>query len=363
MGTATPTIFYGICGEGLGHYSRAAFLVPRLLDAGYCVELFTSGRVAGLCGERFRESRVHRIQGLRMRYRANTLDVPGTILSYASMAAWWPRALLTVTKRARLCRPVAAISDYEPVVAWAASALRIPLIALDHQQVATECEVESASSDALPGLLLRLSNRMTYVRPKLRVMTSFFPAQLRERSGRRRTDRTVIGPILRPEVVQRCPTSGGHIVVYQTSRTLEWLDRILSALPGEKRVYGVGRKQSGQPERAFDEDAFLDDLASCRFAVVNGGHTTISEVLYFGKPVLCFPVRGQAEQEINAYHVAKMGFGRDYRIERGEVPDFRGFLRQEKTIRQAIARDGERCGNDDLMRVVLSRLTLWSRPR
>ncbi len=359
----TPTVFYGICGEGLGHFSRAAFLVPCLLDAGYSVELFTSGRVAGLCDERFRGCRVHHIQGLRMRYRDNTLDVPGTILRYAGMVAWWPRASRYVAKRVGLCRPVAVISDYEPVVAWVASAFRIPLIAFDHQQVATECEVESASPDGLSGLLLRLSNRMTYLRPTLRIITSFFQARLRERPRRRRTGRTIIGPVLRPEVVRRCPTRGSHVVVYQTSRTLEWLDRILNALPGEKRVYGVGRKQNGWSERTFGEDAFLDDLASCRFALVNGGHTTISEALHFGKPVLCFPVKGQAEQEINAHHVAKMDFGKDYRPQKGEVPDFRGFLRQEEVIRQTIARRKERCGNDDLLRIVLSRLARWSRTR
>jgi len=359
----TPTVFYGICGEGLGHFSRAAFLVPQLVDAGYSVELFTSGRVAGLCEERFHGCRLHHIQGLHMRYRDNALDAPGTILSYASMVAWWPRALLCVTKRARLCRPVAAISDYEPVVAWAASALRIPLITLDHQQVATECETESASSNGLSFLLLRLSNRMTYPRPKLRIITSFFHAPLREQPQRRRTERAIVGPVLRPEVIRRYPTRGSHVVVYQTSRSLGWLDRILSAFPGEKRVYGVGRKQSRQPERTFSEDAFLDDLASCRFALVNGGHTTITEALYFGKPVLCFPVRGQAEQEINAHYVAKMGFGKDYRAGKGEVPDFGDFLRQEETILQAIARGKERCGNDDLMRIVLSRLTRWSHTR
>ena len=359
----TPTVFYGICGEGLGHFSRAAFLVPRLLDAGYSVELFTSGRVASLCDERFRGCRLHHIHGLRMRYRDNALDVPRTILSYTSMAAWWPHALLCVTKRARVCRPVAAISDYEPVVAWVASALRIPLITLDHQQVATECEVEAASSNGLSSLLLRLSNRMTYLRPKLQIITSFFHAPLRERPQRQRTERMIIGPVLRPEVVRRCPTCGSHVVVYQTSHSLGWLDRILSALPGEKRVYGVGRKQSGQSERTFGEDAFLDDLASCRFALMNGGHTTITEALYFGKPVLCFPVRGQAEQEINAHYVAKMGFGKDYRVGKGEVPDFGDFLRQEETILQAIARGKERCGNDDLVRIVLSRLARWSRTR
>lgn len=333
-------------------------LVPRLLDAGYSVELFASSRVADLCSSRFSGCCVHRIPGLRLRYRANRLDVPRTVLSCIDMALRGARASLYVREQARLRLPIAAISDYDPVVAWAAAAIRLPLIALDHQQIATECPVDLGSSARLALSLLRLSNRMTYRQPNLRIITSFFQAPLRERRGP--TTRTLIAPVLRPEVVQRHSAWGKHLVVYQTSRTLEWLDRILNAIPGEKRVYGAGEKQSGQTEHAFDENCFLEDLASCRFALVNGGHTTISEALYFGKPILCFPIRGQAEQEMNAHYVAKLGFGKDYRPASGEVPDFGEFLSQEESIRERIARRSDRCGNDELLRTVLGRLAEWS---
>jgi len=138
---------------------------------------------------------------------------------------------------------------------------------------------------------------------------------------------------------------------------------VLNALPGEKRVYGVGPAQSGHPEKPFSESAFLDDLASCRFAIVNGGHTTISEALYYEKPVLCFPVRGQVEQEINASYVAALGFGMDYRPVSGEVPDFAEFLDRESSIRETLASAPQKCGNDELCRVVLDRLDRWGRGR
>jgi uncharacterized protein (TIGR00661 family) len=357
--TSVPrTVLYGICGEGLGHFSRAAFLVPQLLEAGHEVEIFSSGRVADLCDARFPKCRTHRIGGLRMRYRHNRLSTAGTILSYSRMAVWWVPSLLRVRRRGRACRPIGAISDYEPVVAWAAAAMRVPLIALDHQQVATECELGSALPKGLPGKLLRMSNRMTYLRPRLRIITSFFPAPLLR--GHRGAERKVIGPVLRPEVVSRSASRGTHVLVYQTSRSLGWLHRILAALPGEKRVYGAGETQSGHSERPFDEEAFIDDLASCRFAVVNGGHTTISEALHFGKPLICLPVRGQAEQELNARLVADTGVGLEYRPEKGEVPDFADFLRQEEAISATIARSARPCGNDDLLHTVLDRLTQWS---
>lgn len=359
MNPPRSRILYGLCGEGLGHFARASFLVPKLLDAGYDVELFTSGRVADRCAERFPDCPIHRIPGLRMVYRNNALNVPGTVFNYTSLGIRGFRALRNTVKRGHRQPPVAAISDYDPIVARAASALRVPLITLDHQQVATECEIDPAVPRGLKGLLLRMSNRMTYPRPSLRIMTSFFRLPLRPQPRRAETDRIMVGPVLRPQVVNRRPGDGSHILVYQTSRTLQWLDLILAELPGEKRVYGVGRQQSGQQERAFSEEAFLDDLASCRFALVNGGHTTISEALHFGKPVICLPVRGQAEQELNAHYVEKLGFGRRYLPEKGQVLDFGTFLAEEESTRRTIAQNREPCGNSDLLSTVLGRLTEW----
>jgi uncharacterized protein (TIGR00661 family) len=351
-----PVIFYGLCGEGLGHYSRAAFLAPRLVEKGYSIEWFTSGRVADLCQTRFSACRVHRVPGLRMCYRANRLAVLQTYLNYIGLMLRLPLASFMAAWLAGRRRPVAVISDYEPAVAWMAWLFGVPLIALDHQQIATECQMELPS--AIPGYeLLCRSNRVTYPGADLRIITSFFRAPIRQRlTG---DDAILIGPVLREEVVRRAPSAGSHVVVYQTSRSFDGLKRMLDVLPGEKRVYGTGTLQSGQPERPFCEQSFLDDLASCRFAIVNAGHTTISEALHYGKPVICLPVLGQAEQEINAHYIEKCGFGVSYRPEHGEVPHFRSFLARENDIRQTIAATAPASGNEELVQTVLDRLSRW----
>jgi uncharacterized protein (TIGR00661 family) len=354
---APPTVFYGICGEGLGHFARAAFLVPQLTQRGWRVEIFSSGRVAALSERRFSTCRVHRVPGLRMHYRANRLDVVRTTLNYAATGLRGARAATWVAHRARVLQPVAVITDYEPIVAWTARALRIPCVALDHQQIATECAVAPGYAGPVSMEMLRISNRMTYRRPALRIITSFFRAPLRP--GPTCAVRELVGPVLRPQVLERAPSDGSHIMVYQTSSTLEWLDCILDALPGEKRVYGAGRRQSGRTEQPFSEASFLDGLASCRLAVVNGGHTAISEALFYGKPVLCFPVRGQAEQELNARQLQRCGFGMTYRPAPGTPPDFGAFFEREARIRRNIAERAAPCGNDALVQVLFRHLSRW----
>ncbi len=110
-------------------------------------------------------------------------------------------------------------------------------------------------------------------------------------------------------------------------------------------------------EKKFDEQQFIRDLASCRFAIVNGGHTTLSEALFYGKPVLCFPVKNQTEQEINAQYLAHFGYGEYYQIDgKDEVPDFSSFLKNEEKYRKKVEKEHCACGNRELVDVVLEYL-------
>lgn len=358
MRARPPGILYGICGEGLGHFARASFLIPALQQARYRVEICTSGRVVNHCRERFPDCPVRAVPGLRMAYSRNRVNVARTMVNYAGLGCRGVGTVRRLVLDSSGDPPLAVISDYEPVVSWAAGILGVPLVALDHQQVATACKLERGAIRGHSGFLLRASNRMTYPRPDLRLMTSFFRAPLRE--GAASTAGMLVGPLLRVAVLDRRPRNGEHVVVYQTSRSLEWLDRILGSLPGEKRVYGAGPAQSGQGEKPFDEGAFLDDLASCRFAVVNAGHMTICEALHFGKPIICLPVLGQAEQEMNAHYVETLGVGCSYRPAPGDVPDFGDFLSREDALRETIETTREPCGNAELLSTVLGKLEAWA---
>lgn len=349
------TVLYGVCGEGFGHLSRAEFLVPRLLDAGYRVVLHSSGRVGRMLPELFPDCECRAIDGLRFRYRDNRLDVLASGLQHARIVLWWPGASLRYTRMMRRERPLAAISDYEPVIARCANYARVPSVAFDHQQVTTICDLRDDLAAHGFGLrAMRFFNAMVNGHPDLRVATSFFHPTAR-REGRRREPRLLVGPILREEALRRAPTEGDHIAVYQTSDSAGWLDAILARLPGKKRVYGASVAPSADVEpRPRSRDAFLDDLASCRFALVNGGHTGISEALHFGKPILCLPVRRQVEQEMNAAWVERLGFGRAFSSEPGSpLPDFAPFLDRLDEFRRNIAAKAIPCGNEEAARAIL----------
>ena len=347
-----PTVFYGICGEGLGHFSRSVFLISELLKNDYRVEIFTSRRVVELCRHKFAGCEVHAIPGMRLHYQNNSIHLPKTTWNNCQAIMQGPQALSLMLKRSRQCRVIAVISDYEPLVSITGAMMRLPVIAFDHQQIASECQLDKGIANVFDIGLWRFSNATTYIRPRVRIITSFFHPPLRKKRAER--SRVLLPPVLRPEVLQQKTETGSHVLVYQTSRTMNNLKKILDLLPGEKRVYGVNKELSGQEEKPFNEQCFIKDLATCRFAVVNGGHTTLTEAIYLGKPVICFPVKGQAEQEVNGYYISKLQYGKSYgNLTPNEPLDFTDFYNNEESFRQNIRTNGNKCGNKQLVESVL----------
>jgi uncharacterized protein (TIGR00661 family) len=121
----------------------------------------------------------------------------------------------------------------------------------------------------------------------------------------------VFPPVVRRALKDFAPTQGEHGVLYLSDSTFQSL---LPHLEGRKRkfvIYGLGE----QPPRANIEfkrtstGTFLADLSSCCYVISNAGHNLISEALYFGKPVLCFPRDFEYEQFLNAHFLSENGFG------------------------------------------------------
>jgi uncharacterized protein (TIGR00661 family) len=135
------------------------------------------------------------------------------------------------------------------------------------------------------------------------------------------------------------PTNGDHILIYQTSPTFTQLLDAARQLSRPVIAYGFRNafsKEGNLTFKPFDPRAILDDLASCAYAVVNGGHNLICEALAFGKPVFCFPITGQFEQFINAWHVRELGYG-DFSTSRRPTPVlFNAFEPRLDLCRQSI---------------------------
>ena len=63
--------------------------------------------------------------------------------------------------------------------------------------------------------------------------------------------------------------------------------------------------------KAPGREGFLQDLAGCKAVMATVGDTLITEALHLHKPYPALPMRGQFEQEIDAFFLEQRGCGRN----------------------------------------------------
>jgi len=315
-------ILYGVTGEGLGHAMRSRVIAEHLRQRGHTVQLVASGRARGYLARYFPDVEeipgftlayarggIARMQTLRSNYRAARGAIRDCVDLYR-----WPVAAF---------QPEVCISDLDSFAHLAGRLFGRPVISIDHHHVLDRCKHV--------GLRRRYPIPLTraFVRAKLPgcahyIVTSFYQPPLRQRA---RDSTTLVGPILRREVLDLEPTTGDHVLVYQTA-TRDLVEPLAALGDHKFVVYGCGPGKSAHDHitfRPFDETQFLADLASARAVICNGGYTLMSEALYLGKPVLSVPLRRHGEQLLNARYLEALGLGRT--TPEPDADAFRAFLR------------------------------------
>jgi len=288
-------------GDALGHVNRARIVAQEMRRHDF---LFVGG------------GKVHNLK--EDGYPVEDLPVPGTFYrnNRVDILATVRNALKVflggrsvVTRLAEIIDhfdPDLILTDYEYFTPMAARGLGRMCVSLDHQHVVTHCLYDPPGQQRLSGLMTSQVIRRLYSRAGRYLIISFFqlPPATSESTE-------VFPPILRRSILRHRPTEDEHVVVYQTSPTFHRLFPILEQMGDRFFIYGFGEKPAWKNLvfKGPSEEGFLQDLASCRYAITNGGHNVVSEALYLGKPVFSFPIANAYEQFLNAHFLARLGYG------------------------------------------------------
>jgi uncharacterized protein (TIGR00661 family) len=204
-------------------------------------------------------------------------------------------------------QPDVTMTDYEYFVPQVARQVGVPCLSVDHQHVITCCRHPVPWRYFPSYLATRWAVVSMFSQATDYLAISFFRPEVLP--GVRAK---VLPPLLRESVLARQPRDGGHVVAYQGYATFKRFFPFLSAIPSPVLVYGFNAEgtEGNLHFKKNSEDGFLDDLASCRYVVCGGSHTLLSEALYYGKPVISFPIKGAFEQFLNAFYLEKLGYGR-----------------------------------------------------
>jgi uncharacterized protein (TIGR00661 family) len=345
-------ILYGVVGEGMGHATRSKVVCQHLVERGHDVKIVVSGRAHTLLAKSFRD--VVEIRGLTIRYVDNRVDRDGT-LARNVLAAPWMLAMNVKSYFAKVARfnADAVVSDFDSFAYLFAKRHGLPILSIDNQQIISRYKL---GKFARQGAKVDYEMTKAFVRAKLPgcdhyVVTSFFEPPVRNRFKK---NTTLVPPILREPIVQAKSRArlGSHVLVYQTSTSdSRLLDQLERAGAHEFVVYGLRRnaRRGNCTIKDFSEAGFVEDLATARAVICNGGLSLIGEALYLGKPVLSVPVGNQYEQVLNARYLEHLGYGLE--APRVDADLVRLFLAESPKYAARVARHHQD-GNSELFEVV-----------
>lgn len=304
-------ILYGIPGEGMGHATRSKVVIEYLLQQGHEVHAVSSSRAYQFLNRCF-PGKVTEIKGFHFAFKDAQVSKSRTFLLNLKTA---PRNLLyNFAKELEIeksFQPDLVISDFESFSYVFARMHNLPVINIDNMTVMHRCALDIA----IPS-----EEKMNYQIAKNIVkskvpgcdhyfVTSFFDAPVTK------INTTLVPPIIRPEIAAAKVSKGKHVLVYQSSSGIKTLQQELSRLPDVQfLVYGqkTEKVQDNVTYKPFSEQGFIEDFASARAVIANGGFSFISEAVYLHKPIYSFPIANQFEQYLNAAYIERLGFGRHF---------------------------------------------------
>jgi uncharacterized protein (TIGR00661 family) len=304
-------LLYGVVGDGMGHATRSRVVMEHLLARGHEIHVVVSDRAFKFLSDVFAGERrvvVHEIHGLRFTYRGAGVDKSATLKRTLREIPAALRKNIDVYRKLRASfEPQMVFTDFESWAYVYARHHRLPVVSIDNQQVIDRCRHPRGVTDdrckefvaTRVGVNLKTPRAYHYL-----ATTFFFPPIVRPRT-------TLVPPILRPEILAARREPGRHVLVYQTSSTNVDLVPTLAKLPFDFRVYGMNRAERvGRVElKAFSQQGFVDDLRTARAVIAGGGFSLMGEAVHLRVPMLCVPLEGQWEQQLNARWLAKLGYG------------------------------------------------------
>ena len=317
-------IVYGVSGEGSGHSSRSREMLSHLKGLGHDVRVVSYDRGYTNLKDAFD---VFETEGLHIASLDNRVSKVKTFTDNLQRLPKGQKRLQALRKQLfKKFQPDCVITDFEPMTAYLSHHYDLPLITIDNQHrlryMSYPCPAHLQTERRMTTAIIRAM----VPRPDVSLVTTFY-------YGEPKNERTFFfPPILRKEVLSLQPFFGEHILVYLTSGFETFLKRLKSFNRESFIIYGADRdcSEGHVTFKAFSQQGFLNDLASCKAVMATAGFTLMTESFYLRKPYLALPMRGQFEQEINAFLLARLKYGINLRRTNSEavghflyrLPDF-----------------------------------------
>jgi uncharacterized protein (TIGR00661 family) len=322
-------IYYGICGEGMGHAGRSIALIERLIALGHRVKIFTFANAFELLvTSGYQPRRISGVQwGLTSGGGVSPLQSVGKLYRFLRRRS---ESVDLIRQLALSDPPDLFITDFEPLTALAASSLEIPCVSVDNQHrfcapLGRDFPLHLRVYAQLAGQFVQ---RWIH-RPKQCIVAVFHACPPSRHYQR-------VDVLLRDRMARLQPSDGEHVLLYGRGELGRRMSQIASAVPARFVAYGFeGVRAANIEYKQTSYDGFARDLASCKAVLCTAGQQLMGEARYFGKPLLVVPMPGQYEQQINARYARQLGIGDYCSIRQLSKDRIQAFLQRRFADRQA----------------------------
>jgi uncharacterized protein (TIGR00661 family) len=294
-------ILYGLCGEGVGHATRALSLVPFLQSKGHKVLLLADEDAYNFLKGKFN---IVKIRGMRFVIEKNNLNKVKTLFHNLKN---YPKNLFDYNKFVKIkdkFKPDILITDFHPIMFILSKAYNLPLISIDNINGINFTKVSIKDRHFTDFMLAKLVVKIIVPSADRYIITSFKNLKVKSKKV------VIVPPIIRKDVRALSPQNGASILVYprKTEKVLDYLKNI-----NEKfLVFGTQKTSGKSGNMEFrDNKTFLKEIRRCKAIIATAGFSLISEALFLKKPYFAVPQPGQFEQFFNSISLKHSGFG-DY---------------------------------------------------
>lgn len=284
-------ILYGVQATGNGHITRARTLAPELAALGIKVDYLFSGRpadrlfdMAPFGNYQIRTGLSFCVENGRMRHwkTARQANLRRFLRDVRNLDTRFYDLVLT---------------DFEPVVAWAARRQKTPSIGIGHQYAFAH-GVPKAGNNPAAAMILR----------------HFAPANIALGSHWHHFDAPILPPLIQTAAEPSQPAQDPRqVLVYLPFENQDQVIQVLRQIDGFRFHLFTADKAPGLygpvHVHPFGRTTFQSRLAHCPAVICNAGFELISEALHLGKKILAKPIAGQMEQESNALALRRLGLG------------------------------------------------------
>lgn len=298
-------IWYSVQGDGMGHAVRSSVIIDYLSKRNDLLITVTREGPFKYLNEKYGDS-VKLIEGDAFVYENNTVKIAKSIKEFFSNLPRGTKQNARILSRLVLdFKPDLLISDFEPASKYFAKLIGLPIISIDNIHTLSQCKVKKPKDTKYGAWLAKTLIRILHPPSDYYVIPAFADLKPKDKKT------FIVKPIVRKDVLKLKPETKNFVLVYQTSPSNTKMLSILKASDTNFKVYGMKKQKISKniEFKKFSSTGFLEDLRTCKYVIINGGFTVLSESIYLEKPVLAIPVLNQYEQEFNAFSISEKGYG------------------------------------------------------